>query len=457
MRIPFGTGAYKLGDSAEFSAQRMVNCYLEQAPPGSESPFYIRQSYGIDSVSTAGNGPIRGGYVIRGVLYVVSGTTAYRVSRTGTATSLGTVPGSGLVTIRGDETNVVFLADRVMYRWNGSTFSTVTDQDAPRTDWLENLDGYYIGSDVNTGTFKISSNRDPSTWAALDFASAEAYPDDIVTGIVDHKELLLFGTESGEGFYNSGNADFPLERVPSAQWEIGISGVHAVAKYDNAVAFVGNDFVVYRLNGYIPQRISEHSIESRLKTATDKDFRLMSWTEAGHKFLGLTCADFTFVYDVATQLWHERQSHGYAFWRPRFVVNAYNKLWVGDLLSNKLGELTGSVVTEWGNVLRSSATCPPITDDNKSTIHDRLELIFENGVGDLTETNPQVMLRFSDDRGRTWSSEKWRKLGGQGQYKARQAWHMLGQARGRIYEWAVSSAVRRTLIGATLETEAGEY
>lgn len=457
MRVPFGTGSYKLGDSAEFSAQRMVNCYLEQAPPGSESPFYVRQAHGIDTIGTPGNGLLRGGNVIRGVLYVVSGETAYRVDPNAVGTALGTVLGTGPVAIRGDETNVVFLAGRIFYAWNGSTLTPVTDPDAPASDWLENMDGYYIGSDANTGQFLISANRDPTAWDPLDFASAEDYPDDIVTGIVDHGELLLFGTDSGEGFWDSGNADFPLERVPSAQWEVGIAAVEALCKFDNGVAFVGNDFIVYRLNGYIPQRISEHSIESRLKNATDKDFRLFSWTEGGHKFLAVSCADFAFVYDVATQLWHERQSYGYAYWRPRFMLNAYKRWWAGDSLSNAVGELTPNVTTEWGGVLRSSATCPPITDDNKSTIHNRLELIFESGVGDLTTTDPQVMLRFSDNRGRTWSNEKWRSLGAQGQYGRRTAWHGLGQARGRIYEWAISDPVRRTLIGATLETEKGEY
>lgn len=457
MRIPFGTGSYKLGDSADFSAQRMVNCYLEQSPPGSEVPFYIRQSWGIADFAAPTGGAMRGGRVVRGALYVVAGATAYLISNTGTATALGTVPGSGRVKIRGDETNVVFLASRVMYQWNGTTFSTVTDVDAPATDWLENMDGYYIGSDTATGQFQISANRDPSTWDALDFASAEDYPDDIVTGIVDHGELLLFGTESGQGFYNSGNADFPLDRVQSAKWEIGIAGVDAVAKFDNGVAFVGSDYVVYRLNGYTPQRISEHSIESRLKAATDKDFKLDSWTEAGHKFLSITSADFTFVYDVTTQLWHERQSYGYDYWRPAFVLEAYKRVFAGDSLSNKLGELTPTVVTEWGGILRSSGTFPPISDDNRQSIHNRLELIFEPGLGDLTTVNPQVMLRWSDTRGKTWSSEKWRSLGRQGEYGKRVAWHALGQANSRIYEWAVTDPVRRTLIGATLETERGEY
>lgn len=455
MKIQFGSGSYKLGESAHFSAQRMVNAYLEASPPGSESPYYVRERYGIATDRTVGT-LHRGACVVRGVLYVVSGTKAYRVPPAGAAVELGTVPGTGRVMVKGDETNVAFLADRRWYVWNGSTFAEVSDPDAPASDWADYLDGYYIGSDHGTGQFFISDNRDPTSWSPLEFASAEKYPDDVVTGIVDHSELLLFGTESGQGYYNSGNADFPFEPVISATWEVGIASVHARAKFDNSVAFVGADFVVYRLNGYQPVRISSHSVEVRLRNATDKDFVCHSWQEAGHPFLSVGNSEFTFVFDGATQLWHERESYGYAYWLPQFVVPAYNKLYVGDSLSGRLGVLTGDVATDWDGVMRSSATCPPVSDDNKRTIHSRLELVFEAGQGTYG-SEAQVMLRWSDDRGRTWSNEHWRSLGSLGQYTKRAVWNRLGISRGRIYEWAISDGVRRTLIGATLETEAGGY
>lgn len=455
MKIQFGTGSYQLGESAHFSAQRMVNAYLEASPPGSESPYYVRERYGIATDRTVGT-LHRGAGVVRGILYVVSGTTAYRVPASGAAVELGTIPGSGRVTIKGDETNVAFLTGRLWYVWNGSTFAAVSDPDAPLSDWMDYLDGYYIGSEHNTGQFFISDNRDPSSWNPLEFASAEKYPDDVTTGIVSHGELLLFGTESGQGYYNSGNADFPFEPVPSANWEVGVASVHGRAKFLNSVAFVGSDFVVYLLEGYAPIPISSDAVSTKLRKATDKDFVCHSWMEAKHPFLSVGNSEFTFVYDGSTKLWHERESYGYSYWLPQFVVPAYNKLYVGDSLSGRLGVLSGDVASDWDGFMRSSSTCPPISDDNKRIIHNRLELLFEAGQG-AYGSEAQVMLRWSDDRGRTWSNEHWRSLGSLGQYRQRAVWSRGGTSRGRIYEWAITDSVRRTLIGATLEAEGGEY
>jgi hypothetical protein len=105
----------------------------------------------------------------------------------------------------------------------------------------------------------------------------------------------------------------------------------------------------------------------------------------------------------------------------------------------------------------STGTCQVISAENRRMRHSRLELIFESGVGDLTETDPKVMIRWSDDRGRTWSNEHLRALGAQGEYRKRAFISRLGATRTRIYEWSVSSAVRRTLIGATVEATADAY
>lgn len=450
MRLNIGSGAYQLGDSAEFSAQRMVNAYVEVAPPGAEVPAYVRQRYGIADWAEIGSGACRGGGEVRNRLYVVIGSKAYLVSSAGAGTELGDVFPTGAVTVRGDETNVAFLVGTTLYYWNGSAFAQVTDEDAPNTEWLEVIDGYYLGSARDTGQFMISANRDPSSWNALDFASAEKYPDDIVTGIVDHGEAIIFGTTSGEVYYNSGNADFPLDKVASGHFEIGCLSVHGPAKLDNTVFFPGSDYVVYRLDGYVPVRISTHSIELKLKRSGITDLKGFAWTEGGHKFYSLSCSLFTVVYDVSTQLWFDCESYGFSCWNVSFIASCYGKTLIGNSVDNQVGESTPSVITDFGTRIVSLGTLQPISDNGNWVPFNRLELMFESGIGNLTETNPQVMVRWSDDRGKTWSSEHWRRLGAQGEYQNRQLWNRMGRGRQRIYEWSVSSAVRRTLIGATL-------
>lgn len=458
MRIAFGTNSYQ-SRSLPLSAQRMVNCYLEPAPPLAKTFAAVPQSYGIASRGTVGTGPFRGGVVINGVPYVVSGSKLYSIDSNLEATELGTMPGGGYVDMAGDETHVMLVTGGSGYYWNGSTLQLISDPDLPPIDWVEVLDGYFVVGETDSGRFFVSANRNPGSWDALDFATTERYPDNNVAGIVDHGEFTAFGKESGQVFYNSGDADFPLSSVPSGQFEVGCMSRFGPAKIDNGICFPGNDGIVYRLSGYNPQRISTHAVEQWIEDAADKDFHGIAWSEAGHKFYALTSTSGTFVYDLSTQLWHERQSFRATQWNALFVLRAYNKWIVGERESNRLGELDATTFTEWGEVLRSSCASPSLGEDNRRVLNSRLELIFEQGVG-LTSgqgADPQVMLRWSDDGGRTWSNEHWRSMGRIGEFRARAVWHQLGMSRDRVYEYAISDPVRRTLILATTETQAMGY
>lgn len=458
MRIQFGTHSYQ-HRSLQVSAQRMVNCYAEPVD-GSDTDVTIVSAYGIKAFSTPGTGPIRGGKVINGVPYVVSGTAAYSISSNGTATSIGTVPGSGFVWVDGDGVNIAFVTtDGLGYYYNGTPIAQITDSDFPDAAWLGVLDGYFIAIERGSGRLFVSDNRNPAVWNALDFATAEKYPDDLRTGIIDHGEFIGFGKESIETFYNSGNADFPLDRVPSGAAEVGCEQPYSVAKTDNSVFFHGADHVVYRLNGYIPQRISTHVVEQFLENNKDDTFYGFTFAEGGHKFYALSCSAGCFVFDIATGRWHERESYGQAGWRPRFAFFAYGRWLIGAGDSNELGELDPDTFTEYGDVLRCSATSAPFTADNKRVTHDRLELVFERGVGLISGqgSNPLVMIDYSDDRGKTWSNEITRSLGAIGVYEESAAVHRLGQSKGRVYRYAISDPVRRTLIQATLEARTGGY
>lgn len=459
MRIPFGSEAYQHA-SRPISAQRMINCYLEPAPAGAKSPAAVIASYGVPGWATIGTGTVRGGLVRNDALFVVVGTKLYSVSSSGVGTELGTIPGSGYVGMAADETNVMLVTGGLGYYYNGSAVAQITDVDFPTvTDWVSVIDGYFVVAEASSGRFYVSTNRSPSSWDALDFATAEKYPDDIVSGIVDHGELVLFGKESGEVWYNSGNADFPLDRTPSGHFEKGCMGSRSPAKVDNSVFFVGNDGIVYKLNGYTPQRISTHAVEQAIDAATDKNFQGSTWIEGGHTFYGLKSDDFAFVYDVSTNLWHERESFGLDSWRWAFVLRCFDKWIVGDSTSNALGQLDIGTYTEFGDTMRFLCTCPSVSRDNKRLTHNRLELVFDNGVGLATGqgSDPQAMLRYSNDGGRTWSSEKWRSLGAIGEYQSRAVWNRLGQARDRIYECSITDPVRRTLIMATTEVEVDGY
>lgn len=452
MRIPFGTTSYQ-HRSLPLSAQRAVNCYLEAAPAQAKTFAAVIQSYGIRQLAAVGNGYLRGGIVRNGIPYIVAGETLYRLASNGSTTALGSIPGTGYVDMAGDEENIMLVSRGRGWYWNGVTVQEITDEDFPGAEWVETLDGYYIIGSVGSGKFYISSNRNPASWDGLDFASAEKYPDDLVAGIVANGEIFLFGKESFEVWFDSGDADFPFERTSAGFGDIGCLSRFGLAKADNSVFLLGHDGVIYRLNGYQPQRISTHAIEQAIEGYADKTCFAQSFNEGGHKFVAFTFDEGTWVYDIATQLWHERISFNLPNWRPLFILRAFDQWIVGDFYTNVVGISDPDEFAEYGETLRSSATSPPVSDDNKRITTSRVELVFEQGVGlNLGQgDDPKVMLRWSDTGGRKWSSEHWRSMGKIGAFTKRTVWNRVGQARDRVYEFAITDPVRRTLILATTD------
>lgn len=450
MIIPFGVEAYK-HRSKPLSVQNLINCYLETAPPAAQTAAAVVSSYGVASFAE-GTGLCRGGYVRNGVPYAVIGQTLVQISSIGAMTTLGTIGGSGPVTIVGDEINLMIVTNTVDYTYNGSVVSQITDPDYPGADGVIYLDGYYIV--WSGGEYFVSANRDPTSWDALDFASAEKVPDDIVDGIEDHSELILFGRESGEIFYDSGDADLAISKAQSGDFEVGIYCQGATTKSDNGVFFLGNDGIGYRLNGYTPERFTTHAIEQAIEDAADKNFRMKSWKEGGHTFVSIGSTSFTFVYDVATQLFHQRQSYGYDYWRINTLLLCFNSWLSLDSLSGKVGKLSAQTFTEFGSILRCSATSPSVAEENKLIRHANLQLVFETGVGlpNGQGSDPKVLIRWSDSGGRLWSDWVERSLGAMGEFGQLVAINRVGQARNRVYEYAITDPVRRTLLQATVET-----
>jgi hypothetical protein len=68
-------------------------------------------------------------------------------------------------------------------------------------------------------------------------------------------------------------------------------------------------------------------------------------------------------------------------------------------------------------------------------------------------TDPEVMLRWSDDGGHTWSNEHWSSMGRVGEYQRRVFWRRLGMTlklRDRVYEISGTEPVKIAIMGAEL-------
>lgn len=454
-QIPFGSQSYQ-HISRPLSAQRMVNAYLEPAPPAAKTPAAVVCCFGVKDYLSIGTGPMRGGIKVNQTIYVVSGVKLYRITASGVVTELGTVLGSGPVFMVSDGSQVLVTVNGPTYLYDGATVTPMADPDFPGAEWATFLDGYAIVGPGDGRVFVNHTAFDFSAWDALDFASAEASPDDVVVGITDHREVFLFGRDSTEVWYDSGDPAFPLARTASGYMEVGTTSKYGPAKIDNSIFFPASDGTVSRVNGYTPLRVSTTAIEQAIAKFKPQECKGKAWIENGHAMYGLTYEEGTFVYDISTQLWHERQSYLQSNWRAAFVIRGENVTLVGDSQSNRLGILDAETFAEWDQPLVSSVTAPSISEDNQPIVHSSLDLIFDNGVGTSSGQgfNPQVMLDWSDDGGRKFGTELWRSLGKIGDNRSAARYNRLGQPKDRVYRYTISDPVRRTLIMALLNEPA---
>ena len=100
---------------------------------------------------------------------------------------------------------------------------------------------------------------------------------------------------------------------------------------------------------------------------------------------------------------------------------------------------------------------PAIADEDRWIFHHALQIDLETGVGLVSGegSDPQLMLRWSDDGGQTWSDEHWTSAGRMGEYQTRAVWMRLGRSRDRVYETTVTSPVQWSLLACLLHLERG--
>lgn len=467
MQIQWAINSYQ-ARAPGLSAQRVVNLYAEAAPQDAKSPVILYGAPGIkDFATSVGDGPIRGMHDFADTLFAVSSNTLFEVDSAGVATSRGTINTStGPVSMSHNQAStaqMIIVDGSDGWIYSGTTLTQITDGDFFASSVVTFQDQYFILVRKGTGQFFLSNLNAGSVYTATDIANAEGDPDILVSLISNHRELWLFGAKTIEVWYNSGASDFPFTRFEGAFLERGCAAAFSIAEDFNTVFWLAEDRIIYKADGYSPVPISQHGIDEAIrKYAIVSDAEAFIYTMGGHKFYVLTfpAEKATWVYDITTGLWHERESLGLGRWRVSTHVDIYGKHLVGDFQDGKIGELDLDTYAEYGATLQGSATGPPVYDDRKRIFHRRFELDVESGVG-LTSgqgNDPLVWMDWSDDGGHIYSARKpFRSLGRIGLYLQRLRWLALGQARQRIYRVTVSDPVRRSIIGAHLDAESGDH
>jgi hypothetical protein len=463
-RGPLALGTAR-GRSRPINPARLVNLYAEPAPPNSVSPWVLFGTPGQKTFATAGSSDIRCGLFALGYLYVLSGQTVYRIDSGGTATACtGDTPSAtGSAMMKSNGVQLGILVNGRLFFVAAATptvVTAVTDAQYPAdgASSFDFINGFGAFTKAATdGEWFLSDSYDFSAFDAADFATAESAPDGLLRLLANHNEVWLFGVNTTEVWQNTASV-FPFDPIPGSLMDRGIAAPLSAALMDNSVFWLGNDRILYRANGYTPQRVSDFAFEEAIRAGTVDDAYAMTHAVGGHHFYIITFPTLgrTFALDAATTFIHELQSGTSvipAAWDVLCIFTAYGKTLVG-LADGVVRELDLDTYLDGTTQIRRVIGSYPAYNGRQSILR-HMELECERGVGLPTGqgSDPQWMLRMSKDGGMTYGNEKWASIGAAGRRRARVMWDQLGRFQDGAVEMSCADPVKIAVYGGNYETE----
>lgn len=448
--------SYQLADR-KAAVQRSVNLYLRQIEGlGEDRQLILDSCPGLRTLVDLG-ATVRGSYNAYGRWFVVAGSTLYEVQTSGSYVSRGTLASSsGFVSMKAGRDQLVIVdgPNGYVFSLATNTFNPITDPDWRGSNWVEELDGYFVFVAPGSDQFYLSAIDDGANYDALDFSSADAQPDNIITHRVKKRELFLFGMVSTEVWINSGDADFPFVRYNSTPIDVGIVGNRAAIFAGDTLIFVGQTVsgagYVYEMQGHQPVRISTQAVEEALQSSTDLSQASM-WTYQtdGNEFVGINAPglETTWVFDFSTRQWHERADFADGEFLPLradIVTFVGNRHYATG--GTKLYRLDSSYYQNGDDILVRERTWPHLVTPSLEPIAYRgLELQCKTGEGG------SITLEISNDGGYVYGPPLARSLGAVGRRNQRVRWLLLGSGLDRVHRLRITDAVPATFYSCALD------
>lgn len=466
--VPFPTSSAP-GLFAE-SGGRLINAYSEKLPDGrlkrSRVPG-LREAVVIED--RAG---YRGSIYVNGTWLVALEDWLFAVTRAGgiyTATQLGSLPGSGPVFFaRNNKTptpDIVCVAENTAYELttNGAPQS-YSDPDVGSPNAVTYLRSYLVFS-YGDARMRTTGNNDTAI-NTLDTAFAESNPDGLLRPIALGGDLFACGSQTIEVWRVDPNNEvgFPfsyLDTIPR-----GIAGQQAIAGFEdgwsNTLIFVGDDGVVYMMQGYTPRAISTPSVAKAIEALADKStIRCSVYMHEGHAIWTMTSPDWTWCFDLSTGEWFERRSHLMQTWRCAGSIKAFDRWMAGDVASGTLYEIDPDYHMEGNDPLTATIVSATMSPFPNRAAAPRLDLDILAGVGmapgaDPIQTKPRCSISWSKDGGVRFGFPVLREIGRQGEYRHKVRVNRMGlmSDRGMQIRVDVSDPVPFALFGGELTPQA---
>lgn len=466
---PFGfcAGTYQTRNRL-YTSDRAINWYPSIDESGhAVSKIELSPTPGLATFTTLTDPPVRGLWVGDNRLFAVGGNKFHEVFADGSVTDRGIIgSGSTPVQIAASGLEILIASGDSIWRDPGTgTIAKVLDGAIS----VVYIDGYYVAQMNNSNRMQFSFGDGGVTWDPLDFIDKMGSTDRSVRLEVHEGHIWVFGRKSIIPYYNSGDADSPWQPIQGAVMDVGTMAPWTVTKIDQTLFWLGQDYNgygrVYRSQGYTPVRISnmaiEHLIKTWLEMGDDQLITGKGYTENGHTFyvLSFPLAKATLVYDLTTEMWHERArwnstTQQWEHWRgASFHAHVFGKHFAARIDAaphdagdeRKIYQQSVDIYTDDGLPIRRYRAAPYIATNQQWLMHHYLKL-FVNG-------NTAIDMRYQLDDGVTWSNTETAAP-----FKNEIKYRRLGRARDRLYEVSLldSNTKSTAIMEAYLHATAGE-
>lgn len=351
------------------------------------------------------------------------------------ATASGTVidftsDGSGTITCTPQPTTAASLTAQL------NSFPT------PHVPSVTFIDGYIVLCRQNSVDVYTCDLDEPTIWSSGNYLSAEMFPDPVIALARQNNQVVVFGHNSIEFFYDAANASgSPLSRNDSTTIQMGTAMPYGLYQNEQFCAYVSHSDsggrAVWVINGFQPKKVSDEYIERILDAEADLlGCRAFGLRTMGHLFyiINLKSTNRTLVYDMDEKLWHEWSSntagnHGV------FECNYMSDR--SDGMAYLLHKSNGCLYRLDPTVYRDDGVdilCELVTNRYDMDTYNRKFMSSVKVVGDRYSTTNSVTLQWTDNDYITWSNAKTIDL--TDDYPA---FHRLGAFRRRAFKLLHSS------------------
>jgi hypothetical protein len=422
VKIPFALSAYKR-ESQSFPELRLRNMLVEAIPDEEDHVTLIPRPGLKLKTALGGASDVKAVWLQPGVFsnqtIALTGTAIYLAG-----VNIGTLasPATSSARFAASSTEAVFSNGGTLYRTDGVTVTRPTFLGGGTVGAVAILNSFFIATKQGTGRIYWSAVGDGTKWPALNFATAESRPDNLLDVLAINDQLALLGEESIEFWQPNpgGDQNLPFTRIDGLTYSKGVLNTGAAVLADNALIWVGNDGIVYR-RGAVPQRISDHGIEEEIGKAGSAN--LFSFNFVGHVLLVLTLVKQTWIYDFATKQWSEASTYGFPGWLAQCGCSNGLTPVFGDRSGPNVLSINEQSLDDNGNLVERVFSAFL----EKRLIIDNLNLDATGGIASEPSGDPIIVeLTISRDGGFTFGPYIQTDLGKSGEYRKRAVWRRLG-------------------------------